>query len=141
MHELKVVRERRVGYGKARSIKGSVDVYQVFKERMEQTDREEFLVLLLNGKSKMIGFNTVSIGTVTASLVHPREVFKPAILGNAVQIILVHNHPSGDPIPSAEDIEITKRLRATGEVMGIKVMDHIIIGCGQYISFVDDGYW
>jgi len=81
------------------------------------------------------------VGTLTSSLVHPREVFKPAILGNAAALILLHNHPSGDPAPSAEDLHLTRRLREVGEVFDIKVLDHIIVGAGRYVSFVDDGYW
>jgi DNA repair protein RadC len=141
MDELKVVRERREEYGQLTQFRSSVDIYTTFRERFERTDREEFLVLLLDGKNKLLGFNVVSIGTLTSSLTHPREVFKAAILGNAASIILLHNHPSGDPIPSAEDIAITRQLKEVGEVHGIRVLDHVIIGAGRYVSFVDDGYW
>ena len=141
MDELKVVRERREEYGQITHFRNSIDIYTTFRERFEKTDREEFLVLLLDGKNKFLGFNVVSIGNLTGSLTHPREVYKPAILGNAASIILLHNHPSGDPIPSQEDIEITRRLREVGEIIGIKVLDHVIVGDGQYISFVDNGYW
>ncbi len=141
MDELKVVRERREEYAAFSYVRGSQDVYVAFRERFEKADREEFLVLLLDGKNKLLGFNLVSLGSLTSSLVHPREVFKPAILANAASILLLHNHPSGDPIPSAEDIAITKRLREVGEIHGIQVLDHVIIGDGRYISFVDDGYW
>ena len=142
VYELKVVRERKSGYGEKRRISCSADVVQAFRERFEKADREEFLVLLLDAKNKLLGFNVVSVGSLTSSLVHPREVFKPAILANAASIILLHNHPSGDPIPSAEDLHITGRLKKTGEIMGIRVLDHIIIGnCGAFVSFMDDGYW
>ncbi len=141
MHELKIVRERREGYGSLTRFRSSADVYAAFKERFEQVDREEFLVLVLDAKNAVLGFNLVSVGTLTSSLVHPREVFKPAILGNAAALILLHNHPSGDPAPSAEDLHLTRRLREVGEVFDIKVLDHIIVGAGRYVSFVDDGYW
>ena len=141
MHELKIVRERRAGYGSLTRVRSSADVYAAFKERFAQVDREEFLVLVLDAKNAVLGFNLVSVGTLTSSLVHPREVFKPAILGNAAALILIHNHPSGDPAPSAEDLHITRRLREVGAVFDIKVLDHIIVGDGRYVSFVDDGYW
>ena len=141
MDELKVVREQREEYGQVTHFRNSIDIYTTFRERFERADREEFLVLLLDGKNKLLGFNVVSIGNLTGSLTHPREVYKAAILGNAASIILLHNHPSGDPIPSQEDLEITKRLRESGEILGIKVLDHVIIGDGKYLSFVDDGYF
>ncbi len=141
MDELKIVREKREGYGTLKRFRHSADVYEAFKERFEQADREEFLVLLLDAKNAVLGFNLVSVGTLTSSLVHPRECFKPAILGNAVAIILLHNHPSGDPAPSAEDLHITRRLREVGDIFDIKVLDHIIVGAGRYVSLVDDGFW
>jgi DNA repair protein RadC len=81
----------------------------------------------------------VSIGPLNQSIVHPREVFKTACLSNAAAIILIHQHPTGDPSPSQEDLSITRRLKEAGEIMGIKVLDHIIIGDGQYLSFVERG--
>lgn len=101
------------------------------------SDREIFAVMLLNTKNHVIGINVVSIGSLTASVVHPREVFKAAILANAASIILVHNHPSGDPAPSKEDISITSRLVQAGRLMDIPVLDHIVIGdnTGRSISF------
>ena len=141
MYELKVVREKREGYGSLAQFRNSRDIYEAFRERFEKADREEFLVLLLDGKNKLLGFNVVSVGSLTSSLVHPREVFKVAILGNAASIILLHNHPAGDPIPSGEDLSITKRLCEVGEIMGIQVLDHIVIGDGRYISFLEDGYF
>src|SRR6266436_1559994 len=90
-------------------------------------DREHFLVLMLDQKHKIIGINTVSVGSLTASIVHPREVFKPAILSNAAAIILAHNHPSGAPQPSQEDRVLTVRLVAAGKLLGISILDHVII--------------
>ncbi len=138
MFELKVVRERRAGYGSARRVTTPAAVYEAFRERGATSDREEFIVLPLDSKNTPLGFHVCSVGTVGASLVHPREVFKIAILANAAAVILVHNHPSGDPLPSAEDKQITKRIREAGELMGISVLDHVIIGDGRYYSFVDE---
>ena len=101
------------------------------------SDREVFSVILLDVKNHVIGINVVSIGSLSASVVHPREVFKAAILANAANIILTHNHPSGDPAPSKEDINITARLVQAGRLMDIPVLDHIIIGdgTGRSMSF------
>jgi len=96
----------------------------------------------LDGKNQVLGFNVVSIGSLTAALVHAREVFKPAILGNAAAIILVHNHPSGDPEPSAEDQALTARLKQAGELLGIRVLDHVVIGDdGRHVSMAETGSW
>lgn len=97
------------------------------------------MVLLLDRKNQIIGINTVSIGSLTASVVHPREVWKPAILCNAVAIICGHNHLSGDPEPSHEDRAITKRLVDLGKMLGIEVLDHVIVGDERYFSFADEG--
>ncbi len=137
MYELKVVRERRAGYGRQRRVRNSRDIYKAFREHFATLDREQFLVILLDTKNAIIGFNVVSMGTLNGSLVHPREVFKPAILGNAAAVILLHNHPSGDPAPSTEDRTITARLRQAGDILGITLLDHVIIGDGTYASFAE----
>ena len=103
-------------------------------------DREQFLVCCLDAKNCCIGVNIVSIGTLTLSIVHPREVFKPAILLNAAAIIAVHNHPSGDPTPSPEDQTLTTRLREAGELLGIRLLDHLILGDDRLYSFADQGW-
>ena len=103
-------------------------------------DREQFLVCCLDAKNVSIGVNVVSIGTLTLSLVHPREVFKPAILLNAAAIIAVHNHPSGDPTPSPEDRTLTTRLREAGDLLGIRLLDHLILGDDRLYSFADQGW-
>src|SRR3989442_5962729 len=100
MYELRVVRERRQDYGAARRITDARQVYEAFRQEFEQLDREVFVALLLDGRNQVLAFNVVSIGSLTAALVHPREVFKPAILANVATLILAHNHPSGDPEPS-----------------------------------------
>ncbi|MGE0823072.1 MAG: RadC family protein [Candidatus Binatia bacterium] len=140
MFELKVIRERKAGYGHSKQFRSSHDIYEMFHDHFLQADREQFIVLLLDAKNKLLGFHVVSIGSLTSSIVHPREVFKAVILGNAAAVIFLHGHPSGDPTPSQEDIHITNRLRDIGEVLGVRVLDHIIIGDGRYVSFVDDGY-
>ena len=139
MYELKVVRERRPGYGQQRSLRTSAEVFAAFRARCEQADREEFIAVFLDGKNRLIGFNVVSVGSLTASLVHPREVFKPAILANAAALVVVHNHPSGDPTPSAEDQAITDRLKKAAELLGMSLLDHVVIGDGRYVSFADTG--
>ena len=99
------------------------------------------MVLMLDQKNRVIGINTVSVGSLTASVVHPRECFKPAILSNAASIILAHNHPSGQPQPSQEDRVLTVRLVTAGKLLGISILDHVIIGDGtsSYFSFADEG--
>lgn len=141
LYELRIVRAKRKGYGysQLQKFQSSRDVYEAFHERAKRADREEFLVLLLDIKNYMIGFNVVSVGTLNYVIVHPREVFKPAIISNAASIILAHNHPSGNPEPSDEDIRITKKLKDAGELLGIDVLDHVIIGDRDYFSFIDKG--
>lgn len=101
------------------------------------TEQECFIVLLLNTKNVLIEQHLVSIGTINSALVHPREVFKEAIRKNAANIILVHNHPSGDPEPSDEDHQITVQMTKAGKLLGIPVLDHVVIGDGRYYSFND----
>ena len=103
-------------------------------------DREQFLVCCLDAKNASIGVNIVSIGSLTLSIVHPREVFKTAILLNACAILAVHNHPSGDPTPSPEDRTLTARLREAGDLLGIRLLDHLILGDDRLYSFADQGW-
>lgn len=104
-------------------------------ETMRHLDREHFRVLLLNTKNQVLGVETVSVGTLDSSSVHPRELFKSAIRKSAAAVILVHNHPSGDPAPSQADIDLTRRLVEAGSILGISVLDHIVIGDNKYTSF------
>jgi len=113
-------------------------VFETFKYLMQET-KEHFTTLHLDGKNRIVCMDVVSIGSLNQSIVHPREVFKTACLSNAAAVILVHQHPSGDPNPSREDMEITRRLKEAGEIMGIRVLDHIIVGDGEYVSFVERG--
>jgi DNA repair protein RadC len=113
--------------GEIIQINNDQDAYELVKEEMVNSDREIFLSIMLTVRNELIGVETVSIGSVTASIITPREVFKSAILANAVSVILCHNHPSGDLTPSREDISVTKKLIETGELLGIKVLDHLIV--------------
>jgi DNA repair protein RadC len=113
-------------------------VFETFRFLMKET-KENFTTLHLDGKNRIVCMDVVSIGSLNQSIVHPREVFKSACLSNAAAIILVHQHPSGDATPSREDIAITKRLKEAGEIMGISVLDHVIVGDGEYVSFVEQG--
>jgi DNA repair protein RadC len=117
------------------------DVARLLRHYLANVDREHFVVVLLDRKHQVIGVNTVAVGSLTAAVVHPREVMKAAVLANAAEMILVHNHPSGDPSPSTEDQQLTTRLVQAGRVLGITVVDHIIIGDGteRYYSFADAG--
>ena len=119
----------------------SVEVFNHYREHLGSLKKEAFYVVLLDAKNRKLKDVRVSEGSLTSSLVHPREVFQPIIRESAAAAILVHNHPSGDPMPSQEDLTVTQRLREGGEVMGVRILDHLIIGKGRYVSFVDDGYW
>ena len=114
------------------------DVDGLLRGRIANLDRENFVVVLLNTKNEVLGFPTVSVGTLSASLVHPREVFKPAIRASAAGVILAHNHPSGRVGPSREDREVTRRLKGASEIIGIEVLDHVILGDG-YFSMKEHG--
>jgi DNA repair protein RadC len=115
-------------------IRGPDDVAALVGAKLRKETREHFLVLLLNARHEVIGQETVSIGSLNASIVHPREVFKPAVLASAASIAIVHNHPSGDPEPSEEDLTITKRLVQVGELLGIGVLDHVIVAKRGVVS-------
>lgn len=115
-------------------IERSADVADIFMEKMRYYRKEHFLCLLINVKGEIIGEVEVSVGDLCSSATHPREVFVDAVRRSAGSVIFIHNHPSGDPQPSAADIETTKRLTEAGELLGIPVLDHIIIGDGRYVS-------
>lgn len=133
---------RRMGRDKwetGKTLRSSDDVFRHFRDRLEKEKREIFYVVLLTNKNRKIREVRISEGSLTASLVHPREVYNPVIRESAAAVIFVHNHPSGDPSPSPEDLEITRRLKEVGEVMGIRVLDHVVIGHDRYYSFSDRG--
>jgi len=122
--------------GKQTNISCPNDVFELnfLKDELLRSDREKFIALHLNSKNKVISYEIVSIGTLNSSLVHPREVFKAAILANAASIIICHNHPSGDPDPSKEDLSLTQRLVDAGKLLGIEILDHIVFGASNYCS-------
>lgn len=133
---------RRLGnhrWQAGQALRSSEDVFRHFRDSLEKEKREMFYVVLLNNKNKKIRDVKISEGSLTASLVHPREVYNPVIRESAAAVIFVHNHPSGDPAPSQEDIEITRRLKEVGDVMGVRVLDHVVIGHDRYFSFSDKG--
>lgn len=110
-------------------------IAQYYMEDFRHSGQEQMVVMMLNTKSKLLGEQVISKGTVNASLITPREIFIQALHFHAVSIVLVHNHPSGDPTPSREDIQITKRIQGAGAMLGIELLDHLIIGDKKYISF------
>lgn len=120
-------------------IRSPQDVANLVMNEMRHLDREHFRVMLLNTKNHVIRIDTISIGTLNSSAVHPRELFKSAVKHSTASIILLHNHPSGDPAPSPEDIEITNRLAEVGNLLGISVLDHVVLGDGRFISFKEKG--
>ena len=115
------------------------DVYEIFAQRLEDSPVEEFHVAVLDSQHRLERDITVTRGLLNSSLVHPREVFREAIAERAAAIILVHNHPSGDPTPSPDDRAVTEQLVQAGKVLDIPVQDHVIIGRGRYISFAEAG--
>jgi DNA repair protein RadC len=120
-------------------IRGPSDIYERCAPGMRDLAQEEFRVLLLNTQHAVMRELVVTRGTLDTSVVHAREVFRAAIVENAAAVVLVHNHPSGDPTPSPEDREVTRQLAEAGRLVGIPVLDHIVIGDGRYISFVEAG--
>jgi len=138
IYRVTLVREGKIPTYESR-IRCSASAHTVLQEYLADTDREHFVILMLDQKNQVIGINTVGVGSLNASIVHPREVYKPAILSNCAALILGHNHPSGDPQPSKEDRAITQRLKEAGALLGINVLDHLVIGAeGKYFSFADE---
>ena len=121
-------------------VTSSGDVFRHYRPLMRDLRREVFKVVLLDGKNAIIRDVTVSEGSLTLSIVHPREAFVPAVKESAAAVIFVHNHPSGDPEASPEDRALTRRLVSAGEIIGIRVSDHVIIGDRRYVSFADEGW-
>lgn len=121
------------------SIDSPESIAVLFMEELRHLKQETFRILLLNAKGEVISTEIISTGELTSTLVHPREVFRPAVKKSAAAVVLVHNHPSGDPQPSHEDIETTSRLQECGKMMGIRVIDHIVIGDGIYVSMMSEG--
>ncbi len=123
-----------------RKICSPKDVYTLMYPKMREQKKEKFITLCLDTKNQILKEEVVSIGSLNASIVHPREVFKSALMESSASVIMVHNHPSGDPSPSREDIMVTKKIVEGGKLLGIDVLDHIIIGDGRYVSLKDEGF-
>ena len=122
-------------------IQGSQHIFQHYYPLLRDLRHEVFKAVLLDAKHMVIRDLTISKGSLTVSIVHPREVFNHAVRESAAAIIFVHNHPSGDPQPSQEDHTLTQRLLEAGDILGIRVLDHVVIGDGKYMSFADEGYF
>jgi DNA repair protein RadC len=120
----------------------SNDVIRIAKPIFAEldADKEHFVLLALNNKNRVNGYKLISTGTLTASLIRPGDVYRAALHLAAAAVVFVHNHPSGDPAPSQEDVEITKRLKECGEMLAIRVLDHVILGCDRHYSFSDRGH-
>jgi DNA repair protein RadC len=121
------------------SFRSSLEIFRYFRPRVRGLKRECFWNVLLDGKNRIQRIVRVSEGSLTSSHVHPREVFRPAVREAAVGVLFVHNHPSGDPKPSQEDLEATRRLSEAGRILGIRVLDHVIVGGFRHFSFADEG--
>ena len=112
---------------------------EIVEKELRNSDREKFICVHFNIKNRIISYEVVSMGSLTSSIVHPREVFKAAILANAASVLFMHNHPSGNIEPSLDDIEITNRLCKAGGILGINILDHLIITSNDYLSFREKG--
>jgi len=137
---VQLVKEASIDYSQEERFSSAAAVANVLVPFLNMIDREAFVVLILDTKNRIVSVNLASIGSLNQSIVHPREVFKPAVLANAAAIIVAHNHPSGDCTPSGEDIAMTKRLKEASEIMGIPLLDHLVVsGDGCYYSFAEHG--
>ncbi len=118
----------------------SLQIFRFVEPQLRGIQQEVFEVLVLDARNRLLRRERISLGTLTGSLVHPREVFRVALKVGACAIVLVHNHPSGDPSPSPEDLQVTDRLKRAGELIGVRVLDHVIVGDGRYVSLADRGH-
>jgi DNA repair protein RadC len=135
-----LVREPGVRLSERPLFASPADAARILAEYIGESDREHFVIAMMSVRGRMLGLHTVSVGSLAASLVHPREVWKPAILAGAHALIVAHNHPSGDPEPSAEDLALTRRLAAVGQLLGIEVLDHVILGeASRFVSLRERG--
>ena len=136
---IKMVKESSFLY-QTRKILSPSDAYEMIKDQLQDLDREQFIIACLNTKNEPTNISVIAMGTLNKAIVHPREVFKTAILSNAASIMAFHNHPSGDTTPSQQDLQLTTRLYEAGELLGIKLLDHLIIGDGSFTSLKEKGY-
>jgi DNA repair protein RadC len=134
-----LVRETRAESPSYPQLNTAKEVHHHLADLFTSLDREHFKVACLDTKHRLIGVHTVAIGSLSVAIVHPREVFKVAVLLSAAALVLIHNHPSGDPSPSPEDFELTHRLVSAGETLGITIIDHLIIGHEKFYSFAENG--
>ncbi len=121
-------------------IKNTKDIYNAYQGMFQKETQEKFYVLFLNPKNEVINEKLIFIGTANQTLIHPRDIYKEAILNNATKIICIHNHPSGDVTPSKEDVRATLRMKDVGNLVGIPLLDHVILGSNSYYSFLEGGY-
>jgi DNA repair protein RadC len=138
-YRIVLVKESEDTFTKYPKFQNSRELFESFREELAALDREHFFLITLDSKNRAIGYHTISIGSLSASIVHPREVWKPALLDSAAAVIFLHNHPSGDPAPSREDRDCTNRLVEVSKIIGIRVLDHIVFGETDYYSFADSG--
>lgn len=138
LYQIRLVRDGSMQSDR-KIIRTPEDAYQILKGYFEDLPSEHFVALLLNTKNHVCAFSPVSIGSLNASIVHPRELFQRAILGNCASVLLAHNHPSGDPTPSPEDIELSRKLCEAGKILDIVILDHLVIGESCYVSLKERG--
>lgn len=140
--KVRLVMEEGIGYGETPNITNADAAAAIGRAYINANfpDREMCIALILDTKNRITGVYTVSVGSLNVSIVHPREVFKAAILGNAAAIVLIHNHPSGDPAPSREDFNLTERMKKAGDLLGIRFLDHVIIGHNSHYGMADKGH-
>ncbi len=136
-YHIKLVREGRATYSEP--ISSPAEAGTFFQKHLAQSTQEHFVALFLNARNAPVGWREISRGSVSASIVHPRELFLPAIQLAASSLIVAHNHPSGDPSPSKDDIDLTRRLVKAGEILGIEVLDHLVIVDGESLSLKERG--
>jgi DNA repair protein RadC len=136
---VQLVREGSIT-SETKSITDPKDAVEIFNMLYPDLDRECLVVLILDMKNRVRGINTVSIGDLSSAITHPREIFKPAILANAASIFMLHNHPSGDPTPSADDMDVSLRIGDAGELLGIELIDHVVVGTdSSFVSLKERG--
>jgi DNA repair protein RadC len=137
---IELVREPGVRLAERPRLTDAASCVPVIAQYIGDADRELFVVAMLTIRHRLLGLHTVAVGCLTSTLVHPREVFKPAILAGSAALVIAHNHPSGDPEPSADDVALTRRLVAAGQLLGIEILDHLVLGeDGRFVSLRSRG--
>lgn len=137
---ISLVREPGVRLAERPQAHTPAETARILRDYIGESDREQFVIAFLTIRNRLIGVHTVSVGCLTTALVHPRELFKAAILSGCAGLVMSHNHPSGDPEPSAEDIALTRRIASAGALLGISVLDHLILGeDGRFVSLRERG--